>query len=185
VDVAFQYISPAMVVAIAAPWAVVLVVTTLALWHGRLTRTWFARINLGFALWPVVMLTQFRPEPPGPEINLIPLFTILSVGNPLEGAISTAVAQVIANLLMLVPVGFFGYLSLREPSVWRVLGAVAALAVAIETLQWLRQAGVADVDDVLLAIAGAAVGCGVAVLARQQWRRRTSGVAGEVHRSHP
>ncbi|GGI44278.1 glycopeptide antibiotics resistance protein [Agromyces flavus] len=88
--------------------------------------------------------------------------------------------EVVANVLLFVPFGF--YLGLLAPS-WRwpkVAGVLAASSLALEVVQYALTIGSADVTDVVVNTAGGLAGLGLIVLARRRLRQRTSVVVARV-----
>lgn len=69
---------------------------------------------------------------------------------------SLAAVLLVANVLIYVPLGFFGRLGWRRSL--PVLAGAAALSSAIEVVQWGGLGRVASTDDFLLNVGGAALG---------------------------
>lgn len=82
-------------------------------------------------------------------------------------------AELIANLLLFVPLGV--YLAALLPW-WRWWGVVlvgTGVSVVLETLQYLTAVGSSDVADVLVNAAGTALGVGALALLRRRFGPRT------------
>jgi glycopeptide antibiotics resistance protein len=107
------------------------------------------------------LLFALLPAHPAPgqvvEHNLVPFQTIaIWVANPDSGF---WIRQMVGNLLLLLPVGALGPIALPWlDRWWRVLLAAFAVSLAIELAQLRIPDRAADVDDLLLNVAGAALG---------------------------
>jgi glycopeptide antibiotics resistance protein len=137
----------------------------IAWWRAR-RLGWRAALNatlpdtvLLVALAAIVVLTLGRPLDPQVErVNLIPFRDLLWA---LDGQVELAVAvtELVANVLLFVPLG--SALAVRHPgaSTWWIAGVAAAVSLAVEVAQAVMDAGrLADVTDVLANTIGAAVG---------------------------
>ncbi len=162
--------------------------------HGWLThaprRAIVSRLfGVFYAAWVVSMtLLPLQPGPPGSgvgldpywrhSVNLVPFETIRLYLKSDLGRI--AWANVLGNLLLLVPLGALGPVAWRKLDHWgRILGAGLAMSVGIEALQFakrfidvLGQTRSVDIDDVLLNVAGVLIGFIGYRLVRPWWRRR-------------
>lgn len=89
-------------------------------------------------------------------------------------------AEVVANVLVFLPLGV--YLGALAPawSGWRVLGAAVGLSAALETVQFVTAVGSSDVTDVLANGAGALVGVALLALARRRLGPRSVVVVAAV-----
>ena len=107
----------------------------------------------------------FTPQRASRSIELVPLHDLPTW---LSGTASTALAQVVGNLLVLGGVGFFLPIRLHQTAgLARILGIAAACAVLIETLQWVLAIGrVSSVDDVIVNTVGAVL---AAACSRRWW----------------
>lgn len=89
-------------------------------------------------------------------------------------------SEVVANLLLFVPLGvYLGLLAPRWPW-WNALGAGAALSLGLETVQYVLALGGSDSTDVLVNAAGTLAGFGLLALARVGLGARTAAVATRV-----
>jgi len=103
--------------------------------------------------------TAFREN-----INMIPFRTIADYAQKLVStkANGDAVINLFGNVIMFVPLGFFipavfpKERSFRKSMLWTL-----AVLVCIEVIQLVTLLGSFDIDDVILNMAGAAVGYGV------------------------
>ena len=114
-----------------------------------------------------VELTDYRAQLPG-RINLIPFSSMGSMlralwHNPYPAVLWTVVYNIGGNILMFVPLGFF--LRVLFPKCRRFLrcmGTVVLIMSTVELCQLLTLRGFCEVDDVLLNVAGAAIGWWIA-----------------------
>jgi glycopeptide antibiotics resistance protein len=108
-----------------------------------------------------VLILTLTPQTDGyaATVQLTPLATIRL---QLEGlSPELVVVNVLGNVAVFVPVGFFAAIALTDRHPRPVLAATglgAALSLLCEVLQWTSGARSADVDDLLLNTVGAAVG---------------------------
>ncbi len=97
------------------------------------------------------------------NVNLVPFRTIGGFLADLHGGgRSHAIINLLGNVIMFIPLGFF------VPAVFKKTGAFcrtmlwsAAAVICIEVLQLITLLGSMDIDDLLLNLAGAAIGYGV------------------------
>ena len=127
-------------------------------WRNAISAT-LPDTTLLFALAAIAALTLGEPLDTQPyRINLIPFRDQLWA---LEGRVEPAVAvtELVANVVLFVPLG--SALAVRHPSAsrWWIAGAAAAISVAVEVAQGIMNTGrLADVTDVLANTAGAVLG---------------------------
>jgi len=96
--------------------------------------------------------------------NYIPFKTILHLNAYPTWIV--AKNNLIGNIALFVPLGFFIPFLYGRPLTWRyVLVTAFILSVTLESTQVLLRAGVFDVDDIILNVFGAIAGYGVFVLA--------------------
>lgn len=100
-------------------------------------------------LWPDRWRTVLGPE----YVNLVPLRTIVRYRIGSRGFF----VNVLGNIALFAPVGFYLSLLLARPSLANVACAMGAFAVLVETMQ-LFSRRVTDIDDVLLNVAGGLIG---------------------------
>jgi glycopeptide antibiotics resistance protein len=126
--------------------------------------------GLALAVWLIGgLLVALLPANPAPgqviDHNFVPFETIaIWVANPDSGF---WIRQMVGNLLLLLPVGLLGPVALPWlDRWWRVLLAAFALCLAIELAQlWIPDRAF-DVDDLLLNVAGGALGYAILTLVR-------------------
>jgi glycopeptide antibiotics resistance protein len=133
-----------------------------------MTTRWVAGILLAVSLGVGLVLTLAPVVPPEGLIvvpNLVPLRTIAIYFSRLDSLFW--LSQLIGNLLLLLPVGLLGPIAFPAMNGWlRVIGVALLLSVAIEVAQLWIPNRMADVDDVLLNVAGAMLGYAILSLAR-------------------
>ena len=106
------------------------------------------------------------------RINLIPLHTITEFWNNLHGGgRSHAFINLVGNIVMFVPLGFFIPCVFRKTDTFLCSMLYALLAiVCIEIIQLVTLLGSLDVDDVILNMIGAAIGHWIYRLAAHLWK---------------
>jgi len=134
--------------------------------------------GLALALWLSggLLLTLLPAHPAAGQVvehNFIPLRTIaIWVANPDSGF---WIRQMVGNVLLLLPVGLLGPIPLPwMDRWWRILIVAFLLSLAIEGAQLWVPDRAADVDDVLLNVAGAAFGYAIFSVLRAASPRRFS-----------
>lgn len=118
---------------------------------GVLLGLWCLVLPLITILGPKVALDIQR------QVNWVPFF--IASSNNLQWEQETArQLELVGNVLLFVPCGvLLGYL--RRGRSWWILGIALAVSGIVEAAQYIRRTGrVADINDVLLNVAGAAVG---------------------------
>ena len=129
---------------------------------------WVAGVLLAVWLAFGLLVTLVPIEPPPGlvvEPNPVPLRTIAIYLANLDSPFW--VRQLVGNLLLLMPVGLLGPIAFPAMSSWlRVLVVAIALSVAIEIAQLWVPNRMADIDDVLLNVAGAMLGYALLSLVR-------------------
>ncbi len=94
------------------------------------------------------------------KINLIPMHTIVGFWENLQGGGRThAIINLVGNVIMLVPLGFFIPCVFRKAGTFRrsMLYALITI-VCIEIIQLVTLLGSLDIDDLILNMLGAAIG---------------------------
>lgn len=139
--------------------------------------------GLALAVWLVAgLLFALTPANPAPgqvvDHNLVPFQTIaIWIANPDSGF---WIRQMVGNLLLLLPVGLLGPIALPWlDRWWRVLLAAFALSVGIELTQMWIPDRAADVDDLMLNVAGAALGYAILSVVRLGSRRPSTLAEGD------
>ena len=97
------------------------------------------------------------------SVNLTPFVTIRLYWRLLHSEnaylVRHAFVNLLGNVVMFIPLGFFQpWLSCRLRTWYKTLLATAMLILLVEGIQYLTQLGSCDIDDVILNIAGAAIG---------------------------
>lgn len=125
-----------------------------------MTTRWIAGILLALWLALGLLLTLAPIEPPEGLVvvpNPVPLRTIAIYLANLDSPFW--VRQLVGNLLLLLPVGLLGPIAFPAMSGWiRVFLVALVLSLAIEFAQLWIPNRMADIDDVLLNVAGAMLG---------------------------
>ncbi|HEY7737740.1 MAG TPA: VanZ family protein [Candidatus Limnocylindria bacterium] len=133
-----------------------------------MTTRWIAGILLALWLALGLLLTLAPIEPPEGLIvvpNPVPLRTIAIYMANLDSPFW--VRQLVGNLLLLLPVGLLGPVAFPPLNGWlRVFLAALALSLAIEIAQLWIPNRMADIDDVLLNVAGAMLGYAILTVLR-------------------
>jgi len=123
-------------------------------------------LYLGLIAFVTVVPTHalhWRPRAPGAYLNLVPLLRSWTCAVPDPRLLTFCLRNSIGNFLMFVPLGLLLPLAdLRFRNFRRLLLAIVALSVSIETLQFvlsfLNNPRSADIDDVILNTLGACLG---------------------------
>ncbi len=119
---------------------------------------------VGVLFFPIIYDKSvfINPEANNPSINIIPFNTVLSI---LENDPSTFIRQVLGNIIIFIPMGFFlpVYIS-RLKRLKSCFFAVLSLTVIIELTQLLldfilvKNYRCCDIDDVILNAIGGMIG---------------------------
>ncbi|TSB47643.1 VanZ family protein [Alkalicoccobacillus porphyridii] len=131
--------------------------------HSYAIRRYLFFIFYLVALFYVVWIYK-NPHSNQLQYNIIPLHTISLYWHALHhGYAGVAFVNVLGNIMLTMPVGFFTLLFNRKPRLWKALIVGLFLSIVIETGQFvLHVAGISsrsiDIDDVLLNIMGAGTG---------------------------
>jgi hypothetical protein len=110
------------------------------------------------AVLVVLVATIGGSTAPGGRVNLVPGASILALNQDDK---RNAVENVAGNIMLFLPIGFFGVLALRR-GVTLLTALGAALSVAIEVTQLVLGDRWVDVDDVLLNTVGTLIGAAAA-----------------------
>ena len=86
---------------------------------------------------------------------------------------ASAPSEVVVNVLLFIPFGF--YLGLLAPAWpwWRKTGAIAGASLAAEVVQYVTAVGSSDVTDLITNTAGGLAGLGLLVIVRRRLGART------------
>lgn len=127
----------------------------------------FKNIALEIGSW------AFRITTDAGQTNLVPFKTILHYLSGREGLLISFI-NLIGNIALLVPIGFFAPLVLRKMT-WRTsLILAAASGFAIELTQVVFSVGIFDIDDVILNGLGVVVGYWIFVMMFGNYRVRSA-----------
>ena len=115
-----------------------------------------------FALYAAFLLRLLLlSRAPGSErsVNLIPFASIAEyVSSHSSGTGRIAFANVVGNILIFIPLGFYvSWLRPRAPA-WLTMLTVASVSVAVEIIQGVFAVGASDIDDVILNCVGGIIG---------------------------
>lgn len=117
---------------------------------GLFTLAWLA-VGLVLALRPIPAVEALAPD------NVIPFHTFARY----LGALAVNLPQILGNLGLLAVIGFPAPVAWRWlDRWWRVILAATAFSVAIELIQLPIPGRAADIDDVILNVAGALLAYG-------------------------
>jgi len=114
------------------------------------------------AVLAVLSRTLYSYGPSFGGVNLIPGASISEVT---EATNEDAIENVLGNIALFLPIGFFGGLSLRW-RVWVLTAAACGISIGIEVGQLIVGGRWVDIDDVLLNSFGAFVGATAASVGR-------------------
>ncbi|MEC3876721.1 VanZ family protein [Chryseobacterium salviniae] len=94
------------------------------------------------------------------EDNLLTIEPIFSTINFIKGSISWKDIIIIVggNIIMFIPFGFLGWISLKLNDLKTLLFTFISAIVIVEALQYFSRMGIFEVDDVLLNTFGAFLG---------------------------
>jgi len=101
---------------------------------------WLVLFKLSFDI-PSVLDIHIR------SLNLIP-FAGLSRGR----------TQMIANIIVFIPLGLLLSVNLKRTNFWRKLAYVVLFSVAVEALQFVLAIGITDITDVIMNTLGGFIG---------------------------
>lgn len=110
------------------------------------------------------------------RINLVPFSTITRFVRGLHqfnrpAVVRSSVVNLFGNIALFLPLGIFPPLLWKAmQKLWRTLLLAAGIMAAVEVIQLLLLVGWCDIDDLILNLAGAALGYGLYSL----FRRNTS-----------
>lgn len=108
---------------------------------------------------------NINPQP----FETIVRFVGLLTGNVSDGLKRHAIVNLVGNVIMFVPLGFFPALLWRRfRPLWRCLLQGGAIIVCVELIQLFALVGNCDFDDLLLNVIGIGLGYGLYHLVRQR-----------------
>lgn len=127
-------------------------------------------------LWLLFGREQYDYRQAAENFNPVPLETVIRFVKILAGDYSTglkrhAVINLVGNVIMFVPLGFFTALLWRRfRPLWRCLLWGGGIIVCVELTQFATRLGSCDFDDLLLNVIG--IGLGYALMKLFQRRKR-------------
>ena len=107
-----------------------------------LTLLWLILFKLSYDISSVLAGYQTR------SLNLVPF---VSLGQ-------TGLSETVSNVVSFIPFGLLAALNFKHTALWRLLAAVLAFSVVVETLQYVFAIGTTDVTDVITNTLGGLVG---------------------------
>lgn len=116
-------------------------------------------------LFPIIIDEKVQYFGNSTWYNIIPFKTITQTLQ--YGITTTAIAQILGNILMSVPFGVFVMLFLRNPKWWKMLLFALLLTVGIELSQMIIGLAInnmyrtVDIDDIILNVIGTYLGYGI------------------------
>ena len=116
-------------------------------------------------LFPILMDEKVEYFGNSTWYNIIPFKTITETLQ--YGITTTAIVQILGNILMSVPFGVFVMLFLRNPKWWKMLLFAILLTVGIELSQMIIGLAINnmyrmfDIDDIILNVIGTYLGYGI------------------------
>lgn len=117
--------------------------------------------------WLLFVRPQYEPSLAGNSFNYVPFETIGRFVRVLSGDYGLglkrhAVINLVGNVLMFVPLGFFSALLWRPfRPFWRCILLGGGIIVCVELIQLLARVGSCDVDDLMLNVFGIGGGYGL------------------------
>ena len=116
------------------------------------------RMGMDLSTWRETYWVEFAQR-----INLIPMRTIAEFWNNLRGGgRSHAIINLLGNVVMFLPLGFFIPCVFRKADTFcRCMLCALITIVCVEIIQLVTLLGSLDVDDVILNMVGTAIGYGV------------------------
>lgn len=121
-------------------------------------------------LWLLFARQGYDPGIPYPEqlrFNLLPFETISRYIRHLihsedPGILRHAIINLVGNVVMFVPLGLLlPVLWQKLRALWKTLLVTALIIIAVEVSQLLTLVGSCDTDDLILNVAGSAIGYGL------------------------
>lgn len=106
---------------------------------------------LGYFFLVLCTTVFFREETFEKRYDLYPLGSYTKLYNRL-------LAQIIMNIFLFIPIGFFAGGALKNKNNWNILGIGFGLSFFIELTQLISTRGVFSVDDIIHNILGCAIG---------------------------
>ncbi len=121
---------------------------------------------IGYIFLVLCTTIIFREETFEKRYHLCPLWSYTELYN-------TIIAQLIMNVMMFIPIGFFSGVALKKKHIWNVIEIGLILSLFIELTQLITTRGVFNVDDIIHNTLGCVIGFGCFVLCYKLIRRTT------------
>ena len=118
---------------------------------------------IGYVFLVLCATIFFRDETFVKRYDLLPFWSYTILYNRL-------LAQLIMNVIMFIPIGFFAGGALKKRSFWNVLGIGFLVSLFIEQTQLITTRGVFSVDDIIHNVLGSAIGLACFVLCHKMMR---------------
>jgi glycopeptide antibiotics resistance protein len=118
-------------------------------------------------VWLLFGRARYEFEEMAQNFNTVPFATIMRFVRLLIGDYSLAlkrhaVVNLVGNVIMFVPLGYFPPLLWEQlRKLWKCLLWGGAVIVCVELTQLTARVGRCDIDDLLLNMIGIAMGCGL------------------------
>ena len=105
----------------------------------------------GYVFFVLCSTVLFRDKTEGRHYFLLPFWSYAALYN-------RRIAEIVLNVLMFIPIGFFSGGAIRNASVLKVTGIGCLLSLIIEILQLLTRSGVFNIDDIIHNTLGCIIG---------------------------
>ena len=106
---------------------------------------------IGYIFLVLCTTIIFREETFEKRYHLCPLWSYTELYN-------TIIAQLIMNIMMFIPIGFFSGVALKKKHIWNVVEIGLVLSLFIELTQLITTRGVFNVDDIIHNVLGCVIG---------------------------
>ena len=106
---------------------------------------------IGYVFLVLCTTIFFREETFVKRYHLYPLWSYTEL-------YTTILAQLIMNIMMFVPIGFFVGGALKKKHIWNVIKIGFLLSLFIELTQLITTRGVFNVDDIIHNVLGCTIG---------------------------
>ena len=134
----------------------------------RLVYKYLFIVSYAALLLYAVFFARRRRNLPRRYLNIHPLNEFHTLHSNDKRDVVNFVTNLAGNFILLMPYTFIIIVLFNYKNSWKVLLSVFLLSVSIETMQYLFQIGVADIDDVLLNIAGGWAGIRVCMVIQKR-----------------
>ena len=128
-------------------------------------------ILIGYVFLVLCATVIFREETFEKRYELYPFRSYAILYNRL-------LAQLIMNVMMFIPIGFFASGALKKKNLWKVLGIGFVLSLFIELTQLISTRGVFSADDIIHNVLGCAIGFAFFILCYITIKRIVNPISG-------